>query len=135
MTLAVALGCLLAVDRLGAVRARAAVRELENAEARKVSQVIRDLAPYRRWADPLLRETILKADTDTRQSRARLALLPVDAAQASRLYGPLLDGNPDLFLDIRQALYDHGDGPLWRVCAAMWCEMSTNLSIVACARA
>ncbi len=82
ITLAVALGCLLAVDRLGAVRARAAVRALENADARNVSQVIRDLAPVRRWADPLLRETIRKAETDARQARARLGLLPVDPTQA-----------------------------------------------------
>jgi eukaryotic-like serine/threonine-protein kinase len=109
VTLAVALGCLLGYDRLGAVRARAAVRQLEYADPHNVSQVIRDLAPYRRWADPLLRQTTLKDENDARQYRARLALLPVDAAQASGLFDPLLDGDPDLFLVIRQALYDYGD--------------------------
>jgi eukaryotic-like serine/threonine-protein kinase len=101
---------LLAADRLGAVRARVAVGELENATARNVPKVIQNLAFYRRWADPLLRETIGDDRAEPhRKARARLALLPVDPSQAGELLAPLIDGDPDLFLVIRQALCDHGD--------------------------
>ena len=106
----VVLFSLVAADRLGALRAKAAVRELENADGHNVSKVIENLDPYRRWADPLLRHTIGEATADPRQKdRARLALLPVDSSQAGALLGPLIDGDPDLFLVIRQALCDHAD--------------------------
>ena len=107
---AVVLLALVVADQLGAIRARAGVRELENAEARNVPKVIQDLASYRRWANPLLRKTIDDDATESsRKARAQLALFPVDASQAGDLFGPLIDGDPDLFLVIRQALYEHGD--------------------------
>ena len=106
---AVLLG-LVAADRLGAVRAKAAVRELENSDAHNIPKVIEHLDSYRRWANPLLRQTIDDVATDPRsKDRSRLALLPVDRSQAGALLGPLIDGDPDLFLVIRQALCDHGD--------------------------
>ena len=107
---AVVLIGIFAADRSGAMRGGAAVHELENAEAHNVPQVIESLAPYRRWTDPLLRQTVNGATTEAGQkTRARLALLPVDRAQAGELLGPLIDGDADLFLVLRQALYDHGD--------------------------
>lgn len=73
-------------------------------------KVIQDLSSYRRWANPLLRKTIDDDATESsRKARARLALFPVDASQAGDLFGPLIDGDPDLFLVIRQALYERGD--------------------------
>ena len=82
----------------------------ENAQASNVPKVIQNLASYRRWADPLLRKTIDDNGTDPRRkARARLALLPVDASQASGLFGSLIDGDPDLFLMFRNALCEHGD--------------------------
>jgi serine/threonine protein kinase len=112
LSAALALFCLFAVDRLGVVRAKAAVRELENTEARNLPRLIDNLAPYRRWADPLLRETIADQRTGPRRlARARLALLPVDAAQSRDLFGPLIDGEPELFPATLQALREHGDPP------------------------
>lgn len=109
---AIALLSILAADRLGASRARTLLRELDNAESRNVPRVIEDLAPYRSWADRLLRSLIDDAGTDPRRKvRARLALLPVDAAQAGLLISPLLDADPDDFLVIREALRRYGDRP------------------------
>ena len=67
---AVVLLALVAADQLGVIRARAAVRELENAEARNVPKVIENLASCRNWADPILRKTI---DDDATEPRAKLA--------------------------------------------------------------
>ena len=66
--------------------------------AHNVPKVIENLEPYRRWADPLLRQTIDDGTAEPRQKdRARLALLPVDRSQTGALLGPLIDGDPICF--------------------------------------
>jgi len=101
---------LVAAEWLGAARARSAVSVLESADTRNVPRLLPGLAPYRRWADPLLRSMIDDNGIDPRgKVRARLALLPVDASQSTGLLARLLDDDPDEFLVIRQALREHGD--------------------------
>ena len=53
----------------GRLRAAAAVRALASAETTEVPRLIDDLAPYRRWANPLLAE---KARDDVPDSRERV---------------------------------------------------------------
>ena len=56
--------------------------------------------------------------------------------QAAGLFGPLIDGDPDLFLVIRQALYDHGDrSALADLCRECGAKTNKNLSTAASARA
>jgi serine/threonine protein kinase/formylglycine-generating enzyme required for sulfatase activity len=72
-----------------------------------VPGVVKDMAPYRRWLDPLLHEAYdeAKASHDERkQLHAGLALLPVDAGQVDYLYGRLLRAKPEEVLVIRAAL-------------------------------
>ena len=62
-----------------------------------VPGIVKDMAPYRRWLDPLLREAYAQAEKDKdprKQLHASLALLPVDPGQVDYLYGRLLKGKP-----------------------------------------
>ena len=75
-----------------------------------VPGVVKDMAPYRRWLDPLLREDYARAEKENdprRRLHASLALLPVDSGQVEYLYGRLLQGQPQEVVVIREALSDH----------------------------
>jgi formylglycine-generating enzyme required for sulfatase activity len=97
------------------------VENLLTAKTADVYDLARGLAPYRRWADPLLREALAKAERDgnpRRQLHASLALLPVDEGQVKYLHGRLLQGDPEEVLVIRQALLEHRQqltGGLWEL--------------------
>jgi serine/threonine protein kinase/formylglycine-generating enzyme required for sulfatase activity len=105
----------------GAVRARALVDTLLTAQTTDVPAVVRDLAAYRRWADPLLREALVKAEADgdaRKQLHARLALLPSDPGQVDSLHERLLAAGPDEIGAIRELLAPHSDAlgeSLWAV--------------------
>ena len=112
LAVAVSFVCLMAVDRLGMVRARAAVRELENTEAHNVPDVIRNLASYRHWADPLLRAVLADQHINSRgKARAAAGATAGRCSQADALFGPLIDGEPELFVATLTALCKHGDRP------------------------
>ena len=69
--------------------------------------IVKDMAPYRRWVDPLLHEAYAQAEKDNdprKQLHASLALLPVDSGQVEYLYGRLLKGEPQEVVVIREAL-------------------------------
>jgi len=90
----------------GTLRARALVDTLLTAKTADVPAVVHDLGPYRRWADPLLREQT-NLD-DGKRLHVALALLPVDASQADFLSDRLLTaGEPEEVQVIRVALHDH----------------------------
>ena len=75
-----------------------------------VPGIVKDMAPYRRWLDPLLHEAYAQAEKDNdprKQLHASLALLPVDSGQVEYLYGRLLKGEPQEVIVIREALSDH----------------------------
>ncbi len=93
-------------------------RLLESTTA-ETPAVVKDMAPYRRWADPLLREAYTQAEASgdgRKQLHASLALVPVDAGQVDYLTERLLKGDPSEVVVIREALSGHkGDltGQLW----------------------
>jgi formylglycine-generating enzyme required for sulfatase activity len=105
----------------GALRARALVDTVLTAQTAEVPAVVRDLGAYRRWADPLLREALARAEADGdahKQLHARLALLPSDPGQVDDLHQRLLAAGPDEIGAIREILAPHGDAlvePLWAV--------------------
>ena len=75
-----------------------------------VPGIVKDMAPYRRWLDPLLHEGYVQAEKENdprKQLHASLGLLPVDAGQVEYLYGRLLQGQPQEVVVIREALRDH----------------------------
>jgi len=105
----------------GTLRARALVDTLLTAQTADVPAVVRDLGPYRRWADPLLSQAHAKAEADgdaRKQLHASLALLSSDPGQVDYLRERLLAAGPDEIGAIREILAPHGDAlgpPLWVV--------------------
>ena len=82
---------------------------LLNAPTADVPGIVKEMAPYRRWLDPLLQDAYAHAekDKDSRnQLHASLALLPVDSGQVKYLYERLLKGEPQEVVVIRKALFD-----------------------------
>jgi serine/threonine protein kinase/formylglycine-generating enzyme required for sulfatase activity len=72
-----------------------------------VPGIVKDMAPYRRWVDPLLLEanSLAEKEIDSRKLlHTSLALLPVDATQVEYLFGRLLDAEPHEVPVIRDAL-------------------------------
>lgn len=68
-----------------------------DAKTGELPTIIAELAPYRRWADPLLREAAKDARTRSDmqdQLALQLALLPVDASQVEPLYEQLMSAEP-----------------------------------------
>ncbi len=81
-------------------------RLLESTTA-DVPGIVKDMAGYRRWIDPLLKDAYAQAETENdprKHLHASLALLPVDAGQAEYLYGRLLKGEPQEVMVIRDGL-------------------------------
>jgi formylglycine-generating enzyme required for sulfatase activity len=121
--------------RLQAHRLRDRLLEATTAD---VPGIVHDMAPYRRWLDPLLREAYdeAKESHDLRkQLHASLALLPADPGQVDYLYGRLLDAEPPAVFVIRDALAPHKAellARLWGVMAqpAKW-KASQRLRVAA----
>ncbi len=84
------------------------VQSLLNANIAQVPAIVNEMAGYRKWTDPRLREennrTALKSPQKLHTS---LALLPVDATQVEYLYRRLLDAEPPEVPVIRDALAAH----------------------------
>ena len=95
------------------------VKRLLDAETDVVQSIVADIAEYRQWADPLLRQENEKATAQSRQKlHVSLALLPVDSTQVDYLYGRLLDAEPQQVPVIRDALTPHKEqllDKLWTV--------------------
>jgi eukaryotic-like serine/threonine-protein kinase len=109
------------VEQRNATQAAGWVQTLVNASTEQVPSIVDEMAEYRKWADPLLRQENAKAVANSRQKlNASLALLAVDVTQVDYLYGRLLDaGRPEVAV-IRDALAPHKDElieKLWAVAA------------------
>jgi serine/threonine protein kinase/formylglycine-generating enzyme required for sulfatase activity len=100
----------------GALRARSKVETLLAARTADVPELVRELGPYRRWADPLLREKAAQEDLDEgKRLHVALALLPVDADQASPLADRLLTARgPEEAKAIRALLHEYAPDAMAR---------------------
>jgi formylglycine-generating enzyme required for sulfatase activity len=97
-------------EGFGRLKAQALRDRLLNADTADVPTIVNDMAGYRRWIDPLLREAYRQAETSqqTRQQlHAGLALLPVDSGQVDYLHRRLLDAAPPEVPVLRDALLAH----------------------------
>jgi formylglycine-generating enzyme required for sulfatase activity len=109
-------------ETFGTLKADALRERLLDANTADVPAIVRDMGPYRRWLDPLLRTAYQEAEAgkETRkQLHASLALLPVDATQVDYLFGRLLDAQPNEVPVIRDALVPYKDGLLAKLWAAV----------------
>ncbi len=100
-------------------RADGLVHQLLDAATPQVPSIVVGLGPYRRWADPMVRQAIEESTTPPRpRLHARLAMLPMDASQIEPLLAAMLEADPESFLVIREALQPHRTRLiplLWRV--------------------
>jgi formylglycine-generating enzyme required for sulfatase activity len=106
----------------GRLQAHALRGRLLDAKTDEVPTIVQEMAPYRRWLDPLLRDAYQEAEAKRdrgKQLHTSLALLPVDASQVKYLYIRLLDAEPHEVPVLRDALAPHKDGLLARLWAAV----------------
>lgn len=106
-------------EKRKATHAAGLVQRVLDAETAQVPGAVSEMAEYRKWTDPLLREEYEKAAAKPRQKlHASLALLPVDGTQVAYLHDRLLDAEPSQVPVIRDALAPHKDelqDKLWAV--------------------
>src|SRR5262249_14635874 len=108
----------------GRPQAHALQGRLLDADITDVKAVVEDMAPYRRWLDPLLRQANAQAEQDNdrrRQLQTSLALLAVDASQVDYLRDRLLEAEPSEVPVIRDFLAPYKEQllePLWPVVEA-----------------
>jgi serine/threonine protein kinase/formylglycine-generating enzyme required for sulfatase activity len=113
-----ALGVIIAVAALAFVgheasgrwQAHALYRRLLDANTQEVAGIVQEMAPYRRWIDPLLRGSLAAASeghAPREELHARLALLPVDGSLAGPVFEQMLTAEPRDVLVIRDALVPH----------------------------
>ncbi len=97
-------------EGVGRFEARALRDRLLDANTANVLTIVAEMAPYRRWLDPLLRDAYIEAEKKNdspKQLYASLALLPVDPKQVEYLYERLMKAGPQELIMIREALFDH----------------------------
>ena len=107
------------VEQRKATHAVGLVQRLLDTDTAQVPGVVGEMAEYRHWTDPLLREEYDKSADKSRQKlHASLGLIPVDGAQVAYLYGRLLDAEPHEVPVIRDVLAGNKDElleKLWAV--------------------
>ena len=96
----------------GTLKAHALRDRLLDAKTSEVLPILKEMAPYRRWLDPLLHDAAFEA-THSKNSRkalhSSLALLPVDIREVDYLYERLLDADHDDVDVLLEALGPHKD--------------------------
>jgi formylglycine-generating enzyme required for sulfatase activity len=97
-------------ERRQATYADGLVQSLLHANIAQVPGIVSEMAAYRKWTDPRLREASDRAAAKSpEQLHISLALLPVDATQVEYLYGRLLDAEPEELRVLRDQLAGHRD--------------------------
>jgi formylglycine-generating enzyme required for sulfatase activity len=94
----------------GSLKAHALRDRLLNADTTDVPAVVWDMAPFRRWIDPLLRDAYREAEACQnvrKQLHAGLALLPADPDQVDYLYERLHTAQPHEVPVLLDALAPH----------------------------
>ncbi len=102
--------CLLGRESYGRLMAHTLRDRLLEASTPELPGIVKDLAPFRRWLDPLLDEAYRQAEREhdpRKQLHASVALLPADHGQLDYLYERLLTGQPQEVIVIREALSGH----------------------------
>jgi eukaryotic-like serine/threonine-protein kinase len=98
------------LEGFGRVKARILRDRLLESTTVDAPGIVKDMAAYRRWVNPLLQGAYAQAISENdprKQLHVSLALLPVDNEQVEYLYGRLLKAEPQDVLVIRKALSDH----------------------------
>jgi formylglycine-generating enzyme required for sulfatase activity len=94
-------------EAYGTLQAHDLQDRLLNANTLDVPAVVADMAPYRRWLDPLLHDAYAQAAAskdEHGQLLLALALVAVDDSQVEYLHGRLLDAKPEEVPVIRDFL-------------------------------
>ena len=73
------------IEHQRATHADGLVRRLLDAETPQVLTIVKEMAEYRRWVDPLLRDELSKASDPRQKLHVSLALLPYDPSQVNYL--------------------------------------------------
>ena len=111
MLICVILGALTwgGLEVVGRFSARALHDRLVVASPAEVPAILHETTRYRKWLDPMLRATLAEGGEgrSVRQSRASLALLPVDGGRATGLGAALLEASPAEFQLLRDSLRGH----------------------------
>ena len=97
-------------EGFGRLKAQTLRDRLLEASTPDVPGIVKEMAPYRWWLDPLLHDAYAQAEKENdlrKQLHASLALLPEDSGQVEYMYGRLLKGEPQEVIVIREALFDH----------------------------
>ena len=106
----VVLLCLAGWEGFGRLEGRRLRDRVLEANTTDVPGIVKEMASYRRWVNPVLQQAYAQAERDndrSKQLHASLALVPVDAGQVDYLYERLLEGEPQEVVVIREALFDH----------------------------
>src|SRR5579871_4188694 len=109
-------------EEYGTLKAHALRDRLLNANAADLPVIIGDMAPYRPWLNPLLREVqhdAVSSHDGRRQLYTSLALLPVDPSETNYLSEQLLKVKPQELPVLRDALLPYKDGMLDRLWAVV----------------
>ncbi|MHB0958142.1 MAG: protein kinase domain-containing protein [Pirellulaceae bacterium] len=92
----------------GRIRAAGLADRVVQAETIRVPQILKELAPYRRWGLPQLRAAREQAEPNSPSwVNATLALLPTQPELAETLLDRALRAGPDEFALLREALWDY----------------------------
>ena len=92
----------------GRMRAAGLADRVVQAETRRVPQILKELAPYRRWGIGRLREARDQAEPNSPAwVNSTLALLPTDPQLADSLVDRSLRAGPEEFQVLRDALFEN----------------------------
>ena len=96
------------IENNKATAAESLVESLRTASTTDVPALVRQLAGYRRWANPRLKTLVESAaDASREKLHGSLALLPVDPSQVDYLFKRLLSATPSELPVLRDALKPH----------------------------
>lgn len=96
-------------------------QRLLDAQITQVPRIIEEMAPYKKWTEPLLRDAAERAER-AKNSRQRLhcalALLATDSSQTAYLFRQLFAANPEQLQVLTEALHGRPEisvDELWKV--------------------
>ncbi|MDB5386947.1 MAG: stkP 5, partial [Planctomycetaceae bacterium] len=92
----------------GRFEAASHVDQVARAKITEVPGLVKELASFRRWANPILEQKLATAeDGSSRQLNLRLAILPVNDGQVDEIFDRFLVAAPDEIFVLQDALAPH----------------------------